>query len=162
MLLPSKIKVLLEYFKTVEEIYFSKNFNNIYGLSDKIKSSLADNDLSKAEKILEQTAKLNQKILVYDSESYPQILKNISSPPYVLYVQGKVLELDKVLTIGVVGTRNSFGIRTCCDGQDMPRIGTIRCGDCRRIWQEVLIRSVRGQRMMSAEWQSVLSAADLI
>ena len=104
---PSKIKVLLEYFKTVEEIYFSKNFNNIYGLSDKIKSSLADKDLSKAEKILEQTAKLNQKILVYDSESYPQILKNISSPPYVLYVQGKVLELDKVLTIGVVGTRNS-------------------------------------------------------
>ena len=104
---PSKIKVLLEYFKTVEEIYFSKNLNNIYGLSDKIKSSLADKDLSKAEKILEQTAKLNQKILVYDSESYPQILKNISSPPYVLYVQGKVLELDKVLTIGVVGTRNS-------------------------------------------------------
>ena len=103
--------MLLEYFKTVEEIYFSKNFNNIYGLSDKIKSSLADKDLSKAEKILEQTAKLNQKILVYDSESYPQILKNISSPPYVLYVQGKVLELDKVLTIGVVGTR---------------------CGDCRR------------------------------
>ena len=104
---PSKIKVLLEYFKTVEEIYFSKNFNNIYGLSDKIKSSLADKDLSKAEKILEQTAKLNQKILGYDSESYPQILKNISSPPYVLYIQGKVLELDKVLTIGVVGTRNS-------------------------------------------------------
>ena len=104
---PSKIKVLLEYFKTVEEIYFSKNLNNIYGLSDKIKSSLADKDLSKSEKILEQTAKLNQKILVYDSESYPQILKNISSPPYVLYVQGKVLELDKVLTIGVVGTRNS-------------------------------------------------------
>ena len=26
---PSKIKVLLEYFKTVEEIYFSKNFNKI-------------------------------------------------------------------------------------------------------------------------------------
>lgn len=104
---PSKIKVLLEYFKTVEEIYFSKNFNNIYGLNDKIKSSLADKDLSKAEKILEQTAKLNQKILVYDNENYPNILKNISSPPYVLYVQGKVLELDKVLTIGVVGTRNS-------------------------------------------------------
>ena len=45
--------------------------------------------------------------MVNDSLSNPQILKNISSPPYVLYVQGKVLELDKVLTIGVVGTRNS-------------------------------------------------------
>lgn len=61
----------------------------------------------KQKKYLNQIRKLNQKILVYDSESYPQILKNISSPPYVLYVQGKVLELDKVLTIGVVGTRNS-------------------------------------------------------
>lgn len=104
---PSKIEVLLEHFKTIEKIYFSKNFNNIYGLNDKIKSSLTDKDLSKAEKILEQTAKLNQKILVYDNENYPNILKNISSPPYVLYAQGKVLELDKVLTIGVVGTRNS-------------------------------------------------------
>ena len=90
MLRHQKLKYFFEYFKTVENIFF-KNFNNIYGLSDKIKSSLADKDLSKAEKILEQTAKLNQKILVYDSESYPQILKNISSPPYVLYVQGKVL-----------------------------------------------------------------------
>ncbi len=49
---PSKIKVLLEYFKTVEEIYFSKNFNNIYGLSDKIKSSLADKDYPKQKKYL--------------------------------------------------------------------------------------------------------------
>ena len=145
---PSKIKVLLEYFKTVEEIYFSKNFNNIYGLSDKIKSSLADKDLSKAEKILEQTAKLNQKILVYDSESYPQILKNISSPPYVLYIQGKVLELDKVLTIGVVGTRNS---------SEYGRVVTDRI--CRELAQ---YGAVRGQHLMSAEWQSVLSAADLI
>lgn len=77
------------YFKTVEEIYFSKNFNNIYGLSEQNKIKSCRQGLSKAEKILEQTAKLNQKILVYDSESYPQILKNISSPPYVLICTGQ-------------------------------------------------------------------------
>ena len=86
---PSKIKVLLEYFKTVEEIYFSKNFNNIYGLSDKIKSSLADKDLSKAEKILEQTAKLNQKILVYDSERLSANIKEYIKSAVCLVCTGQ-------------------------------------------------------------------------
>lgn len=49
---PSKIKVLLEYFKTVEEIYFSKNFNNIYGLSDKINQVLQTRIYPKQKKYL--------------------------------------------------------------------------------------------------------------
>ncbi len=103
----SKITKLFERFDSIEDIYFSKNFNNIYGISEKDREHLLDKDLSKAEAILEKTAKLGGKIIVYDDENYPRLLKNISNPPYVLYILGKVPELDKVLTIGVVGTRDS-------------------------------------------------------
>lgn len=103
----SKITRLLERFDSVEDIYSSKSFNNIYGISERDKSLLMDKDLSKAELVMEKTAKLSGKIIVYDDKNYPQLLKNIPNPPYVLYIMGKVPELDKVLTIGVVGTRRS-------------------------------------------------------
>lgn len=103
----SKITRLFERFDSIEDIYLSKSFNNIYGISERDKQLLMDKDLSKAKRALEKTAKLGGKIIVYDDENYPQLLKNIPDPPYVLYIIGKVPELDKVLTIGVVGTRLS-------------------------------------------------------
>lgn len=110
---PSKIKLLLDELGNIENIYFLKNFNDIRCLSQNDKTQLENKDLRKAEYILEIISQLKAKIIVYDDENYPQILKNISDPPYVLYIQGKVPELDKVLTIGVVGTRRAteFGIK---------------------------------------------------
>lgn len=101
-----KIAALLKRFETVDNIYKSKNFNNIPGISDKEKSELMNKDLSAANSIAEKILKLGGRIVVFDDDNYPQILKNITDPPYVLYIHGKVPELDKVLTIGVVGTRH--------------------------------------------------------
>lgn len=109
----SKIKLLLDEFESIESIYSFKSFNNIKYLSERERGQLADKDLQKANHVLETIFRLQAKIIVYDDENYPSILKNISDPPYVLYIQGKVPELDKVLTIGVVGTRRptDFGIK---------------------------------------------------
>lgn len=101
----AKITMLLEHFKEIDSIYKSRSFKNIKGISDKEKNELLDKDLSEAERIVERISELGAKIIVFDDKNYPAILKNIPDPPYVLYVQGKVPELDKVLTIGVVGTR---------------------------------------------------------
>lgn len=103
----TKILKLFCDFESVENIYLSKNFHNIKYLTEHEKLQLADKSLDKAERILETIAKLNAKILVYDDKNYPQLLKNISNPPLVLYIQGKVPELDEVLTIGIVGTRKA-------------------------------------------------------
>lgn len=110
---PSKIKLLLDELGSIENIYFLKKFNNIRCLSQNDKNQLENKDLQRAEHIFEIISQLKAKIIVYDDENYPQILKNISDPPFVLYIQGKVPELDKVLTIGVVGTRRAteFGIK---------------------------------------------------
>lgn len=104
---PAKITILMEYFETIESVYISKSFNNIYGITDLDKNKLCDKDLSNAKRVVEKIAKLNAKIVVFDDENYPELLKNIPNPPYVLYIQGAVPELDKVLTIGVVGTRKT-------------------------------------------------------
>ena len=52
----------------------------------------------------------NIKFLFYDDENYPYLLKNIDSPPYLLYYAGR---LDSLLLpkVGIVGTRNpsSYG-----------------------------------------------------
>ena len=100
-----KISRLFRYFDTVEDIYSAKSYNNIYGISDSDKRMLQDKDLSKAKDIADKTLRLGGKILLYDDENYPEMLKNIASPPYVLYIQGKFPNVDELLTIGVVGTR---------------------------------------------------------
>ena len=103
----AKITRLFKHFDSIEDIYSSKSYNNINGIEEKEKKLLEDKDLEKAEDILEKIADIGGKIIVYDDENYPNLLKNIADPPYVLYVLGKVPELDEVLTIGVVGTRRS-------------------------------------------------------
>lgn len=100
-------QALLDAFGTVDDIYFAKSYNNIHRLSVKRQESLMDKDLTGAEKVLEEIYRLGARVITYDSKNYPALLKNISSPPHVLYIQGKVLELDDVLTIGVVGTREA-------------------------------------------------------
>ena len=98
---------LFERFDSIEDIYFSKSYNNIYGINEKERALLLDKDLTKAKQVMERVSQLGGRIVVYDSENYPQILKNIPDPPYLLYIMGKLPELDDVLTIGVVGTRRS-------------------------------------------------------
>ncbi len=100
-----KINALLEWFGSVENIYLAKNYDHMAVISDNEKTLLLDKDLSKAKAAAEKIAAIDGKIIVYDDKNYPQLLKNIHNPPYVLYIQGKVPEMDKVLTIGVVGTR---------------------------------------------------------
>ncbi len=51
-------------------------------------------------------------IVTYDDETYPPLLKNIDSPPLVLYYRGDINLLNECLTIAVIGTRrpSAYGI----------------------------------------------------
>lgn len=104
---PGKITMLLEYFESVDEIYEAKSYNHVRGLSEKDKSALMNKDLDKAKRTAEKSAKINTRIIAFDSLLYPEILKNTDIPPYVLYVQGSMPKFDEILAIGVVGTRDS-------------------------------------------------------
>ena len=47
------------------------------------------------------------RVLTYDSEEYPAVLRDIDEPPAVLYCRGKLPPLDKRLAVSVVGTRKA-------------------------------------------------------
>lgn len=58
-----------------------------------------------AEEELERASKTGVKIITWDDEGYPALLKEIADPPLVLYIAGEVAVLDTP-AIALVGTRH--------------------------------------------------------
>ncbi len=104
---PPKIRLLFDYFGTIDNIYLSKSYNIFSKFTQSEMNSLSDKSLDRAEEIYRKCQRCGARILTYDDKSYPEALRNISSPPYVLYVKGQNINLNDEFCIGVVGTRNS-------------------------------------------------------
>lgn len=104
----AKITSLLDKFESVEEIY-SKNseddFKNIALIRQNDINSLLNKDTQKAEKIISKIKVIEADIITYESSEYPEKLKALPNPPYVLYVRGKLPDFNNAVSIGVVGTR---------------------------------------------------------
>lgn len=105
---PNKINALLEHFETPEEIYKAdaEAYKGIAGISRCDALVLNSKDLTNAKQIIDRTEEAGAVILTYDDKDYPDSLRKIPNPPYVLYLKGEVLPWDRLLCIGVVGTRN--------------------------------------------------------
>ena len=101
----NKITALMEHFESIEEIYKAADYKNIPGISRGDALILGSKDLSHAKEIIEKINKLGAYILTYDDIDYPDELRKIDSPPYVLYLKGEKLSWDRLFVIGVVGTR---------------------------------------------------------
>lgn len=99
--------VLLDHFSDPEDIYFAQpsDFDHIDGLTKEMAETLADKDLSAAEKHLADAMKYKLHILTCRDVAYPRRLKHISDPPLVLYYKGTLPDFDSQPVIGVVGTR---------------------------------------------------------
>ena len=104
---PPKLKELFNFFGSVENIYLSQNYDMFYKLRQKDKDMLMNKSLDDAYAILERCKECGARVLTYDDELYPEALKHIDSPPYVLYIKGRNIDLNKEFCIGVVGTRYS-------------------------------------------------------
>ena len=107
---PRKKLHLWEVFGDVERIFSEESFDDITWLSPKEKNELLDKDLAKAREISLRTRKIGGRIVTYEDSEYPELLKNIDDPPFVLYIRGEKINVDKSMTIGVVGTRRNSGI----------------------------------------------------
>jgi len=93
------------------------NFVNKFDSYDSLIESIGNNNLefnfeyrreinSKIDRIIETCNEKNYRILNYWDQDYPKLLKNISSPPVILYVWGNYnLNYEKL--IAIVGTRHS-------------------------------------------------------
>ena len=106
------ITALLEVFESAEDIYKAEKYENILGVKPGVKSRLKDKGLKNAEKALSDAKAVGAKVIAYDSIDYPDILRFTENPPYVLYLRGEIPNWDRLLMIGVVGTRDAtdYGI----------------------------------------------------
>ena len=82
-------------------------------IGEKYAELLADKNLSYAREIVSYCAKYNVQILTYDDGKYPKTLRSLKNPPVLLYVAGKLPDLNHNLCISVVGTRrmSEYGMR---------------------------------------------------
>ena len=82
--------------------------------SDKELDALTSVRMTDAQKVIDYCIRLGYDIVCFDDEEYPQKLKDIYSPPCVLYVWGELPDFDNNLSIAMVGTRNAtqYGVMT--------------------------------------------------
>jgi len=103
-----KITKLLEIFECPEEIYNTpkRKLLKIDGLTKEEIKELSNKSFKKVQSVKEECKKLGIRILTYDSSYYPEKLKHLPDPPYVLYVKSKErINLNDKLCIAVVGNR---------------------------------------------------------
>ena len=61
--------------------------------------------------VMDRLIKEHVEAILLNDESYPRLLKEITDPPYVLFVEGELFKEERVGALGVVGTRkmSSYG-----------------------------------------------------
>lgn len=84
-------------------------------ISDKDISALEATPIEKAYEVIARCNELNISIVSLDDPCYPARLKELYDPPAVLYVKGRLPELEERLAISIVGTRNAtaYGKKIC-------------------------------------------------
>lgn len=126
----NKIKQILDYFGSAEDVYNASHNAKIDSrlFSQKQLNRFLSYTLDDARGIIDKCEKYNYSVLSIEDENYPQRLYEISNPPCVLYVSGKMPDVDNTLTIAVVGTRTATteGIRNSFTfGRDLSKCGAI-------------------------------------
>ena len=110
---------LLQKFRDPEDIFEAgaEVLGQAETLTPKAMEDLQNKDLTQAKKILKDCSEKNISILTYGDGAYPKKLKNIESPPLVLYYKGTLPDWESVPVIGMVGTRkaSAYGLRIAED-----------------------------------------------
>lgn len=84
-----------------------KLWNTRRDLTDRETAALRDFSIQQAEARLEYADKVGWQVLTPECEKYPELLRNISDPPAVLYLKGTMPDLDRMLSIGIAGARKA-------------------------------------------------------
>ncbi len=101
---------LYEHFGDIERAYNASKseLSDIEGLNIKKTEYFLDirNKLN-LDDIFEKVEKRDIKILTFDDERYPKLLKEIDNPPAVLYYKGDLFSCNLNKTLAVVGSRRA-------------------------------------------------------
>lgn len=100
---------LLDAFGSPEAVYHADGeaYEQVEGLPSKVKSALRDKSMAGAEQILQDCDRLGLRILTLQDADYPDRLRQIDTPPCVLYVKGQLPRMDEEAAVAIVGARQA-------------------------------------------------------
>lgn len=98
---------LIGMFENPFEIYRldTEEIGAIDGISERLKNALCSKSLEYSYSVLKYCKKNGVKIIAYADKEYPQKLKSLEDPPVLLYCVGELPDLDRIVSVGIVGTR---------------------------------------------------------
>ena len=112
---PAAKAALLRHYGNAETAFFAPagEFGRIKGISAWDAAVLESRDMSRVEDILAGCRQLDIRPVTMQDADYPERLRNIFAPPAVIYVKGKLPELDDEAAIAVIGTRKAspYGLK---------------------------------------------------
>ncbi len=112
----SEFRALIMRYETAYELFHldEEELERVEGISDRVRASLANKDLTDAAAIVRDCEQKGIGILPFGTPGYPSRLRDISEPPIVLYYLGTLPDFDSRLCVAMVGTRSmsEYGLRT--------------------------------------------------
>lgn len=99
---------LIAHFDGAKEIYDAelREISECIGYKTSDRSLLGNKDLTQAEEIYAFCKKFGVGIVTYNCEGYPPALRDIQTPPVLLYYRGKLPDFHKGFYVSAVGTRS--------------------------------------------------------
>lgn len=100
------LRLFLKY-ESPYEIYMAEpsELAETEGVGERTLAALSDKSLEEASDIIGFCSRSGISILPYSDPAYPNRLRLLRDPPVLLYVKGKLPELDSRVAVAVVGTR---------------------------------------------------------
>lgn len=97
---------VLEHFGTPERAFFADP-EEYELLPSTLSRALQDRSMHEAERVLADCDRLGIRIMTLQDADYPERLRQLEDAPCVLYLKGRLPDLDEEAVIGVVGTRQA-------------------------------------------------------
>ena len=107
---------LLAHFGDAENVYRASETELKIAVPGLKKTELAEltfHELDNAREILRQCERQHLQPVTLNDSAYPRRLRNIYAPPAVLYVEGRLPDLDEEAAVAVAGTRKAspYGLK---------------------------------------------------
>ena len=108
-------KLLVEHYGDAQRAFFAPEgeYARIPGISDSDAKQLEKRDMRCVDKILAACDEQGIDIIALNDSRYPARLRNIPDPPTVLYVKGRLPNVDTDPAVAVIGTRQAspYGLK---------------------------------------------------
>lgn len=103
------INNIIQDFGTAKELYDANilEWRMSSSLTLSQVSKLEQTDINSVDEIIYNCQNNSWQIIDYEDENYPERLRKILNPPAVLFVDGKLPDIDNTAVIGIVGTRQA-------------------------------------------------------